>query len=38
VGVAGDPLTDLELVAKPENVGLVIKAGTIVKDGRAAVG
>ena len=35
VGVAVDPLADLGLVARAENVSLVLKAGAVVKDGRA---
>ena len=31
IGVAGNPLEDLELVARAENVRLVIKAGEVVK-------
>ncbi|HXM54339.1 MAG TPA: amidohydrolase family protein [Candidatus Dormibacteraeota bacterium] len=31
IGVAGDPLEDLELVAKAENVRLVVKGGEVVK-------
>jgi imidazolonepropionase-like amidohydrolase len=34
VGVNGDPLADLGLVARPENVRLVVKAGGLVKDVR----
>jgi hypothetical protein len=29
--VPGDPLADLELVARPENVQLVVKGGEVVK-------
>ena len=32
VGVAGDPLADLGLLAKPENVALVVKDGRVVKE------
>jgi imidazolonepropionase-like amidohydrolase len=35
IGVAGDPLEDLELVARPENVRLVVKGGEPVKGPRA---
>jgi imidazolonepropionase-like amidohydrolase len=38
VGVAGDPLADLELVARAEHVRLVVKNGAVVKDGRLASG
>ena len=31
IGVPGDPVANLELVAKPENVKLVIKGGEVVK-------
>jgi imidazolonepropionase-like amidohydrolase len=31
IGVPGDPLENLELVAKPENVHLVVKGGQVVK-------
>jgi imidazolonepropionase-like amidohydrolase len=31
IGVPGDPLADLELVARPENVHLVVKGGEVVK-------
>ena len=31
VGVEGDPLENLELLAKPENVRLVVKGGEVVK-------
>jgi imidazolonepropionase-like amidohydrolase len=31
VGVAGDPRADLELLARPENVRLVVKGGEVVK-------
>jgi len=31
IGVAGDPLDDLSLLAKPENVRLVVKGGELVK-------
>jgi len=31
IGVPGDPLANLELVAKPENVQLVIKGGAVMK-------
>jgi imidazolonepropionase-like amidohydrolase len=31
VGVPGDPLENLELVARPENVHLVVKGGEVVK-------
>ncbi len=31
VGVAGDPLADLELLARPEHVRLVVKAGEVAK-------
>jgi imidazolonepropionase-like amidohydrolase len=36
VGVAGDPRENLELVARAENVGLVVKGGSVVKDARHA--
>ncbi len=32
IGVPGDPLADLNVVAKPENVQLVIKGGEVMKD------
>jgi imidazolonepropionase-like amidohydrolase len=31
IGVPGDPLEDLELVARPDNVRLVVKGGEVVK-------
>jgi imidazolonepropionase-like amidohydrolase len=31
VGVPGDPLADLTLVARPENIHLVVKGGEVVK-------
>ena len=31
IGVQGDPLANLELVAKPENIRLVVKGGEVVK-------
>ncbi|HEX6548007.1 MAG TPA: amidohydrolase family protein [Candidatus Dormibacteraeota bacterium] len=31
IGVPGDPLADLELVARPDNVHLVVKGGEVVK-------
>lgn len=31
IGVPGDPLADLTLIAKPENVHLVVKGGEVVK-------
>jgi imidazolonepropionase-like amidohydrolase len=31
IGVPGDPLGDLDLLAKPENVKLVVKGGELVK-------
>jgi imidazolonepropionase-like amidohydrolase len=31
IGVPGDPLANLELLAKAENVRLVIKGGELVK-------
>ena len=31
IGVAGDPVANLELLAKPENVRLVVKGGEVVK-------
>ncbi|HET7419681.1 MAG TPA: amidohydrolase family protein [Candidatus Dormibacteraeota bacterium] len=31
IGVAGDPVANLELLAKPENVRLVVKGGQVVK-------
>ena len=31
IGVPGDPVADLELLAKPENVRLVVKGGEVVK-------
>ena len=31
IGVPGDPLADLELLARPENVKLVVKGGQVVK-------
>jgi imidazolonepropionase-like amidohydrolase len=34
IGVPGDPLANLELVARPDNVQLVVKGGTVVKDSR----
>ena len=38
IGVAGDPLADLELVACAENVRVVVKNGALVKDGRLEAG
>ena len=35
IAVAGDPVANLELLSKPENIQLVVKAGAVVKD-RAA--
>jgi hypothetical protein len=32
--VPGDPLANLELVAKPDTVQLVVKGGTVVKESR----
>jgi imidazolonepropionase-like amidohydrolase len=32
IGVPGDPLADLELVARPENVQLVVKGGEVFKE------
>jgi imidazolonepropionase-like amidohydrolase len=32
IGVAGDPVADLELLARPENVRLVVKGGSVVKE------
>lgn len=32
IGVAGDPLTDLSLLARPENVELVVKGGVAFKE------
>jgi imidazolonepropionase-like amidohydrolase len=34
IGVPGDPLQDLTLLAKPESVQLVVKGGEVVKEGR----
>jgi len=34
IGVPGDPLANLELLAKPENVHLVVKGGDLVKMAR----
>jgi len=34
IGVPGDPLEDLELLARPENVRLVVKGGDVVKQTR----
>jgi imidazolonepropionase-like amidohydrolase len=31
IGVPGDPLSDLELVARPDNIRLVVKGGDVVK-------
>jgi imidazolonepropionase-like amidohydrolase len=31
IGVPGDPVADLSLLAKPENVLLVLKGGEVVK-------
>jgi imidazolonepropionase-like amidohydrolase len=31
IGVAGDPRDDLELLARAENVRLVVKGGEVVK-------
>jgi len=31
IGVPGDPFADLSLLAKPENVQLVVKGGEVVK-------
>jgi len=35
IGVPGDPLENLELVARPENVHLVVKGGEVLKDVRS---
>jgi len=35
IGVPGDPITNLELLAKPENIRLVIKGGDVVKSSAA---
>jgi imidazolonepropionase-like amidohydrolase len=32
IGVPGDPVADLDLLAKPENVLLVVKGGDVVKE------
>jgi imidazolonepropionase-like amidohydrolase len=32
IGVAGDPIRDLELLARPGNVRLVVKGGAVVKE------
>jgi imidazolonepropionase-like amidohydrolase len=34
IGVQGDPLDNLELIARPENVHLVVKGGEVVKEAR----
>lgn len=34
IGVPGDPLDNLELIARPENVHLVVKGGEVVKEAR----
>jgi imidazolonepropionase-like amidohydrolase len=34
IGVAGDPLTDLNLLADPANIQLVVKGGDVVKSSR----
>jgi imidazolonepropionase-like amidohydrolase len=31
IAVAGDPLSDLELLARAENIRLVVKGGEVVK-------
>ena len=31
IGVPGDPLADLTLLSKPENIRLVVKGGDVVK-------
>jgi imidazolonepropionase-like amidohydrolase len=31
IGVRGDPVADLSLLAKPENIQLVLKAGEVIK-------
>ncbi len=36
IGVPGDPLESLDLVARAENVHLVVKGGEVIKDARAA--
>jgi len=33
IGVAGDPVADLQLLARPDNVKLVVKGGDVVKRG-----
>ena len=35
IGVPGDPLANLELVARPDNVQLVVKGGAVFKDSRS---
>lgn len=35
IGVPGDPLEQLELLAKPESVQLVVKGGALVKNARS---
>jgi imidazolonepropionase-like amidohydrolase len=34
IGVPGDPLANLELVARPDNVQLVVKGGVVAKESR----
>jgi imidazolonepropionase-like amidohydrolase len=31
IGVQGDPVANLELLSKPENIKLVVKGGDVVK-------
>ncbi len=31
IGVPGDPVADLALLAKPENIQLVVKGGDVIK-------
>ena len=31
IGVPGDPVANLDLVAKPENIHLVVKGGAVMK-------
>ncbi len=35
IGVPGDPVADLALLAKPEYIRLVVKGGEVVKSGTA---
>ncbi len=38
IGVPGDPLADLSLLARPDTIHLVVKAGEVVKNARSRTG